>query len=44
MDLIDLDISHFTDYTTEEDVDKAITLVREKVEKLRDLSGACSGD
>jgi cysteine desulfurase len=25
-------------YTTEEDVDKAITLVREKVEKLRDLS------
>ena len=25
-------------YTTEEDVDKAILLVREKVEKLRDLS------
>jgi len=25
-------------YTTEEDVDKAITLVRQKVEKLRDLS------
>ncbi len=25
-------------YTTEEDIDKAITLVREKVEKLRDLS------
>jgi cysteine desulfurase len=25
-------------YTTEKDVDDAITLVREKVEKLRDLS------